>query len=304
MVVSMSLPPLYKYLDVQGSNLTLTNRNFKHAKPSTFNDTEDLTIRSIFPENDAEALRQIEDGFTDVLMRHLNDAPTCLNIEMRKKVELLQAIFKANPDAAKRIKEAKAKGAAPEIFNVEQMQQRNAAHVDEINQHMESFRILCVSTLNDSERMWSRYGEEHQGIVLRILPNIEKDSKYQQFRPVVYREKRPALYESALSFQEGSLFSDQEARTKAAMETIIYSKTLDWDYESEYRLAIPVMPGEDDWTVMPYHPEEITELYFGAKATADFKTNIIELAKAVNPQISIYHIQRAEHANAITWTRV
>jgi hypothetical protein len=286
----MSLPPLYKYLDVQGANLTLTNRNFKHAKPSTFNDTEDLTIRSIFPEDDAEALKQIEDGFTDVMMRHLNDPPTCLNIDMRKKVELLQAIFKANPDTAKRIKEAKAKSSAPEIFNVEKMKQRNAAYVDEINQHMQRFRILCVSTLNDSERMWSRYGQEHQGIVVRILPNIEKDSKYQLFRPVVYCEKRPPLYESALSFQEGGLFGNQEARIKAAMETIIYSKTLDWKYESEYRLAIPVIPSEDDWTVMPYHPEEITELYFGAKATADFKTDIIGLAKTINPQISFYQM--------------
>ena len=112
----MNLPPLYKYLDVQGAKLTLTNRNLKHAEPSTFNDTEDLTIRSRFTENDAAALKQIEDGFTDVLVKHLNDPPTCLNVEMRKKVTLLQAIFKANPDAAKRIKEAKAKGSAPEIF--------------------------------------------------------------------------------------------------------------------------------------------------------------------------------------------
>ena len=107
---SMSLPPLYKYLDVQGANLTLTNRNFKHAKPSSFNDTEELTIRSIFPESDADALRQIEDGFTDALMRHLDDPPTCLNIDMRKKVELLQAVFKANPDAANRVKESQSQG--------------------------------------------------------------------------------------------------------------------------------------------------------------------------------------------------
>jgi hypothetical protein len=287
---SMSLPPLYKYLDVQGANLTLTNRNFKHAKPSSFNDTEELTIRSIFPESDADALRQIEDGFTDALMRHLDDPPTCLNIDMRKKIELLQAVFKANPDAANRVKEAKAKGTAPEIFNVDQMTQRNAAYVDEINEHMQGFRILCVSTLNDSEQMWSRYGQEHQGAVLRILPNIKKDSKYQLFRPVVYREKRPPLYDSAVSFTEASLFGNQEARIKAAMETIIYSKTLEWEYESEYRLAIPVLPGDYDWTLMPYHPEEITELYFGAKARADFKSNIIGLAIATNPQISIYQM--------------
>jgi hypothetical protein len=36
----MALPPLYKYLDVQGAKLTLGNNTFRHAKPSTFNDVE------------------------------------------------------------------------------------------------------------------------------------------------------------------------------------------------------------------------------------------------------------------------
>jgi hypothetical protein len=55
----MSLPPLYKYLDVSGAKLTLGNRAFKHAKASDFNDTEDLTIQSIFAEDTEEALKKI-----------------------------------------------------------------------------------------------------------------------------------------------------------------------------------------------------------------------------------------------------
>ncbi len=44
-------------------------------------------------------------------------------------------------------------------------------------------------------------------------------------------------------------------------------------------------------------PEEITELYFGAKARADFKSNIIGLAKATNPQISIYQMSHYASGN-------
>lgn len=286
------MPPLYKYLDVSGAKLTLSNRNFKHAKPSTFNDTEDLTISSIFPEDLPVALKQIEASFTDILVNYLNDPPTCFSVATRKKVAILQNIFKANPQAAKLINEVKAKGVLPEIFDIGQIKQRNAVYLDEINQHMRSFRILCVSTLRDSERMWSRYAQDHQGIVLRILPNVEKDSKYQLFRPVVYRAKRPPLYESALSFLEGDLFGDQEARINSSMQAIIYSKTLEWEYESEYRLAIPVLPGEDDWSLMPYHPEELAELYLGVNALPAFKTEIVRLAKGVNSQIGIYQMSR------------
>ena len=62
----MTQPPLYKYLDIKGAKLTLENRCFRHAKPSYFNDTEDFTIRSIFPEDDEAAFKQLEEGFVIV----------------------------------------------------------------------------------------------------------------------------------------------------------------------------------------------------------------------------------------------
>jgi hypothetical protein len=298
----MLFPPFYKYLDIQGAKLTLGNRAFKHAKPSDFNDTEDLTIRSIFPEDDQAALKQMENGFTDVLLKHLNDPPTCLNPELRKKVSLLQEIFKKNPDAANLVKEAKAKGDRPEIFDLDQVKKRNSGFVDEINQFMQGWRVLCVSERKDSERMWARYAENHQGIVLRIVPNLGKDSKYQLFGRVEYRATRPSLYESALSFQEGSLFGDQERRIRTAMEKIIYSKTLEWDYEKEYRLAIPVRPGEN-WNTLAYHPEEISELYLGANATTELKAEIVGLAQALNPQISIFQMFRDANGKLVFRSR-
>ena len=45
----MALPPLYKYLSVEGARLTLGNNTFWHAKPSTFNDSEDLKVAGMFP---------------------------------------------------------------------------------------------------------------------------------------------------------------------------------------------------------------------------------------------------------------
>jgi len=230
-------PPLYKYLSVTGARLTLGNRCFKHAKPSTFNDTEDLTVRSLFPEDDETALRIIEDGFTELLLKHVDDEPTCLNDGMRAKVALILAAFKANPDVARILKEAKK--TMPSVFNLEKMKQRHLDYVAEINAFMQGFRILCVSSRKDSERMWNRYADGHKGIVLKISPNILKDSKFQCFLPMTYQTSRPALYESAEAFHEGSLFGDQQARIEEAMERIIYAKTLEWEYETEYRLDTP-----------------------------------------------------------------
>lgn len=99
----MALPPVYKYLSVQGAKLTLGNKTFKHAKPSDFNDTEDLTISSIFPEETEAALARLSSGFTDVILQHLNHIPTCAS-PMKEKVALIQQIYRANTSAADVVK--------------------------------------------------------------------------------------------------------------------------------------------------------------------------------------------------------
>lgn len=292
----MKPPPLYKYLDIKGARLTLGNRCFKHAKPSTFNDTDNLTIKGLFPEDDETALAIIENNFTDILVKHLEHAPTCLNEGMRRKIAILQTAFRANPEAAAMIKEVKKE--MPSVFNLEHMKQRHLDFVAEINTFMQDYRILCVSSRKDSETMWKRYAQDHTGIVLKISPNIDKDSKYQRFRPVTYRASRPTLYESAENFQEDSLFGDQTSRVENALEKIVYAKTLDWEYENEYRLAIPLRTGED-WDTLGYHPDEITEIYLGAHASTEWKTEADALAKAVNPDIAVYEMFYSGNGNLL-----
>src|SRR5258705_11873985 len=118
---------------------------------------------------------------------------------------------------------------------------------------MQGYRILCVSELNDSSRMWEGYAQSNEGIVLRIVPNVQKDSKFQLFRRVEYQDSRPPLYESALSFLEGSIFGDQEKKRKAMLDKIVYAKTREWEYEEEYRLAIPIHADRQDWNTLSYH---------------------------------------------------
>jgi Protein of unknown function (DUF2971) len=289
--------PFYKYLSVEGARLTLGNRCFKHAKPSTFNDIEDLTVRSLFPEDDETALAIIENGFTDLLLKHVDDVPTCINEGLRAKVALILAAFKANPDAARVVKESKK--TMPSVFNLKQMKQRHLDFVAEINAFMQGFRILCVSSRKNSERMWDRYADGHKGIVLKIAPNIIKNSKFQRFLPVTYQTSRPTLYKSAEAFLEGGLFGDQQARIKEAMDKIIYAKTLEWEYENEYRLAIPVH-SDNDWDKLSYHPEELSELYLGANAPDIWKAEVVALAEAVNPDIAVYEMFYNANANLLS----
>jgi hypothetical protein len=280
-----ALPPLYKYLNVQGAKLILGNRTFKHSKPSDFNDLEDLTIRSIFPESDEVALAVINSGLSGILLKHLNDAPTIENPKLRASIAVMQPVFGKNPGAVKIVQDGMRKSP---VFSLDQMQAKNKKFVEEINNFMQDYRILCVSELKDSERMWKRYAQSNEGIALRILANLEKDSKFALFRNVEYQDARPPLYDSTLSFLEDTIFGNQEKTRKAILDKIVYAKTREWEYEREYRLAIPIHADGQDWNTLSYQPEEITELYFGHKMSDETKSEIIGLAQAVNPEIKLF----------------
>ena len=196
---------------------------------------------------------------------------------------------KANPGAAGVVREEMKK---QKLYDVDYWRERSKLLVEEINAFMQGCRVLCVTTNKDSEQMWDGYAEKHKGIVLRIVPNVEKDSKFQLFAPVHYYKERPSLYDKTTDFAKGSLFGDQYATKRAMLDKIIYSKTLKWKHESEYRLAIPLAKGEEDWTTLPYHPEEITELYLGMAMTPEDKTEIVDMAKALNPDIVVYQARR------------
>jgi hypothetical protein len=288
----MGLPPVYKYLDVRGAKLTLGTRTFRHAKPSDFNDIEDMTVQSIFPDETEIALKKLSEGFIDVILAHLNDPPTC-GSPMCDKLALIQEAFRSNPKAADKVKVLLATEGGGSLYDVEHMRARAEEFIKWINEFMQRWRVLCVSTRKDSEPMWSQYADGHKGIVLRIEPNIAKDSKFQRFQPVIYRDKRPALYDDTMEFIAGGLFGDLEARTRAIMDKIIYSKTLKWQHESEYRLAIFLEQDEEPWETLSYHPEEITEMYLGLAMDPKDRNDIVAKARAVNPGVAIFRAMRS-----------
>ncbi len=156
------LPNLYKYLDFVGAVKTLAGRCFKYAKPSDFNDVEDLTVGSLYPEPLQDALRRIDRSFTDVLLQNIDRQPTC-DEPLRSKVAELQGIYRRNPQAAEVVKaEIAAQGEAA-FFGRNDARARSERFVDEVNASLQDYRVLCVTTHATSERMWTDYADQHRG---------------------------------------------------------------------------------------------------------------------------------------------
>ena len=287
----MALAPLYKYLTVDSAKKTLGNKCFRFAKPSEYEDLEDMTAQSLFPDDLETALAILADGLVDVIVETPDAVPTCSE-KLRPKITELQNIFHKSPKTAQAVKEGLKAASMNHGLDADYWRARSEAFVNETNEFMQGHRVLCVTTDKASDRMWKEYAADHRGVVLRIEPNVKKDSKFQKFAPVIYQEKRPAIYAKTLDFATESLFGDRVARARSIMDRIIYTKTNEYAFEKEYRLAIPLGEGEKDYRTLPYHPEEVTELYLGASMMAQDKVDIVAMAKMVNPKITVFQTKR------------
>jgi hypothetical protein len=167
-----------------------------------------------------------------VILQHPDDPPTCSS-PMKEQVALLQRIFRANPGAADAVKAEWLKEGVEPTFNVDHMRTRAEALVQDINGYMQATRVLCVTTHKDSEEMWSGYAENHKGIALRIEPSLPKDSKFKLFRPVIYREKRPPLYENSLECEPVWGLADSH-------QGFVREDSLQQDFEVGARKRVPL----------------------------------------------------------------
>lgn len=284
-------PNFYKYLDINGARLSLGNKNFKHADPTSFNDTEELTVQNLYEGTEEEIYSTMLRHFHNVISNNLDAPSTALNSRIRQQITFLQGVYKNNPAAIDIIRSEIEQQTDPIFEDIDAHRKQIAGHIAEINHHMKQHRIFCVTDSKNNERMWECYAQNHEGVVLRIVPDVEKNSKFTLFRRVEYKDTRPALYRDAGVFFEESLFSDQKEILKTKMDQIIYTKTREWEYENEWRLAIPVFDGES-WSTDPYHPGEIVEIYLGLDMSRDIKAEMINLAREVNPNIEIFETFR------------
>jgi len=292
----MPLPPLYKFLDVRGAKLTLRNGTFKHSNPRDFNDVDDLTVNSVFPVTVEEATDRFQALFIDVLLENLDREPKCPS-PMREQLKLIQRAMKHDPSLVDRFKEEFEADNEPP-FDVEHLKFNAIQTLGKINEFLCLARVFCVSTLVSSSAMWEEYAESHKGIALRIVPNVERDSKFRLFRPVEYRGQRPSLFSSVREFI-GGLFEDSMEYHRSRLDTIIYTKTLEWQHESEYRLVIHLRPDEPLWNTDGYHPDEITELYLGAAMQMKDMAEIVTLARLRNPKIAIFRSNRTDGGEVV-----
>jgi hypothetical protein len=107
-------------------------------------------------------------------------------------------------------------------------------------------------------------------------------------KSVWYTEQRPHAIDTPEEYM-ATLDVPGHESAKKIVDKLLYTKSSEWGYEEELRLAIPdgVKAGESAG-YYPFLDPELIEMYLGYRMTEERKAGIIRLARAVNPAVRVF----------------
>ncbi len=136
------------------------------------------------------------------------------------------------------------------------------------------FGVLCFSTVNDNLLMWAHYADSHKGFVLEFDTEDEQFRRLGDLHPITYDTNRPVL-----------------DPVKQITFDIYLRKSLDWQYEHEYRLVRPLQECEKrslvagEFYFVPMPRSCVKAVYLGTRMNEALAKQILELMAGTSAEI-------------------
>lgn len=140
-------------------------------------------------------------------------------------------------------------------------------------------RILCLTESPTHSAMWYHYADQYRGVVLEFRCLDELDSPLLVARPVRYPETKPAVY-TADGWAE-ILTMPHHMAIQTVLHTAIYTKSPDWSYESEWRVAsFKRKTDSGPFTDYEFASTELAAIYLGPNINPDDQDALATAAAA------------------------
>lgn len=134
--------------------------------------------------------------------------------------------------------------------------------------------ILCFSSRGNCPLMWSHYADEHHGICIGY--SIPHDFPV-EVHPVSYGGSR-VINASDI---EGMITGDS-AKQKIVDKSLLFSKSIDWNYEDEWRMIGP--------RGLAYSSLKLDDITFGMRCPESVRFAIIKCLEKRSEEIEFYEI--------------
>ena len=162
---------------------------------------------------------------------------------------------------------------------------------DRARQAIEKWGICCLPKVRDNILMWSHYAKAHHGFCLEfsnelhIAPNVyQSDIGEIAPFPVVPLE---------VKYSEEYPVFNPVSPDDSANKTLL-TKATQWEYESEWRMALPRMTGS-----YQFMPDCLTGVIFGCRMSEEHKKMIRNWCKDRQPAITYYEARESEDSYSL-----
>lgn len=280
---------LFKYVDVIGASAILKDGTLLFSSPLYFNDPFDISIQTLFGYDPFDLEAHLDEfvalSISDEVLPESNGS-----LQANKFLAVRSALSKA-PESYKA--NLRREFSAKNIWNEESLRASGADTLTHIKTAFDLSGIFCASKRFDNYLLWAHYAEKHHGAVLEFAPNADKDSMLILAEDVEYTNSRPYLYESHKDFLVKSMFRKTEDILAEYTKKITKTKSLEWAYEEEIRLYMPILvnlfEGKKNHC-LKYHDDELVSVFLGCKMPREVRDEIASLAIARNPEVNIYEM--------------
>ncbi|MBM4163942.1 MAG: DUF2971 domain-containing protein [Lentisphaerae bacterium] len=245
-------PRLFKYLSPDGIDL-LVNRRLKVTPLSVFNDVFEFrpVIQDQIQPELIESLGQSDNILREIYRKGKSDG--VINGSFAQFAAEYQRSVGQNKSAIA--------DAATQLIRREV-----AKWPDKLCMQ---YGVVCLSAVRDCELMWAHYAQYHRGLVVELdisgLPDVD-------LRLVHYSQDRPTLDLSVV--QDAQLVAE-------AGDRLLWTKSIKWKYEREWRAKIPKRCLETDGAVdtssvyLLLPPEAIRSVIIGIRTNEDLRDRVV-----------------------------
>jgi hypothetical protein len=262
----------FKYMPASTALLVLKNRSLRWSSPELFNDPFDVPRELSFGIQPEQLAKASADRIAH-LIQNPPESTTHLSPSLQLIVEAVKRgisedLKKALIDGLKEEGDKhKPSGASMEAMR--QMWRST----------LSNFRILCLTETPAHASMWHHYADQYRGVVIEVQCVDELDSAWLIAKPVAYPKDKPLIY-TAEGWAE-LLALRHDLAIQKILELATYTKSLEWDYEKEWRITSSKRPHDvglhSDWK---FHQDEVSGIYFGPRISPEDRVAVESAATA------------------------
>lgn len=164
----------------------------------------------------------------------------------------------------------------------------NQKAVDRFKQRVKDIGVCCFSRINDSILMWAHYSNSHRGFCLEFVTDSEN---------------RDGIHPLDVCYAEKLIKLNFHNNADDAIANMIFTKSLDWQYEDELRCIGDGLTSQDE-RKKHFVASKLKAIYLGVKCEEATIEKVKDIVNRKYPFTKIYQAVKSPNSFSILFEAI